>query len=109
MGLEPSVYGGGGSPSSADLPGEYSLGSLEKVSLDSAITDDEESEFGGSSSEDGDVNGETKAGSDSGTVTLARLESAPGWYTRDKNGGGCAEIKLNEEACEDGECGGGAV
>ena len=85
------------------------MGSLEEVSLVSAITDDEESGSSCSSSEDGGVNGKTKAGPDSGAVPLARLESAPVLYPRDKNGGGCAEIKLDEEACEDGECGGGAV
>lgn len=107
MGLDPSVYGGGGSPSSADFPGDSGFWSREKEALVSATKDEEGLGSRGSSS-----GGRTEVGAeaDSGgeKVTFPRLNAVAGAKTREEKGGGRDEEKL-EEASEYGECGGGGA
>mgnify|MGYP007098512517 CR=1 FL=1 len=109
MGLDPSVYGGGGSPSSTDFPDDSGFWSWEKEALVSATKDEEG--LGSRDSSSGGRGTETGAEADSGgeTVAFPRLNSVAGAKTRDEKGGGCDEEKLEEEASEMGECGGGGA
>lgn len=101
-GLDPSVYGGGGS-SSGDLPEESPFWSRESDALVSATIGDEGAGSSGSST----GGGRSRAGRevDLGSVTLARLGGA-GEKEREEKGGGGEKDELDEEAWE-GECGGG--
>ncbi|EAW10080.1 uncharacterized protein ACLA_045450 [Aspergillus clavatus NRRL 1] len=103
---QPSLYGGGGSPSSAAFP---DVSPFWKNALVSATIGDEESGCDGSSTSGGGAS--TGRDSDKGSVTrtFARFESITALKTSDEKGGGRDETKLEEEASEHGECGGGAV
>lgn len=104
-GLYPSVYGGGGSPSSLVFPGPSLLGSASEA-LVSATIDPEEVESRGSSG-----GGGAKAGRDPepDSETLGWVRSTEDEAKkREENGGGPTE-KEPEADASDGECGGGAV
>ncbi|PYI30453.1 hypothetical protein BP00DRAFT_319532, partial [Aspergillus indologenus CBS 114.80] len=104
----PSVYGGGGSPSSANFAEESDLMSRESEALTSATKD-----VDGSGLRCSSTRGVTRAGvraePDGVTGPFARLESDAAMKTRDEKGGGFDEKKLEVEASEQGEWGGGAV
>lgn len=105
-GLYPSVYGGGGSPSSVLFPSPSPLGS-EKEALVSATTEDEGAERRGSSRDGGGA----KAGAEvaPGSETLGWAQSIEGEAKkREEKGGGPTERELEADASDD-ECGGGAV
>lgn len=108
IGLDPSVYGGGGSPSSGDFPEDFPSWSRERDALVSATIDDDGSGWGYSSSRGG---GGPSTGRDGepDSETLGRLGSVAEGKKREEKGGGRENVELDEEASDDGECGGGAV
>jgi hypothetical protein len=97
IGLSPSVYGGGGSPSS-ELCSPF--GSRTKGDLFSATT----AEDGSGSSRPPSEGGETKAGGEaqpgSKAVGSGRWLSLIEGKTSDEKGGGQEEAKLEDEASE---------
>lgn len=90
MGLDPSVYGGGGSPSSVDFPCDSGFCSGVNADLVSATKGNGDgSGSRGSSSGDGETkDGGIGADEDSISAGLARSGSIPGTKSSDENGGG---------------------
>lgn len=112
-GLDPSVYGGGGSPSSALLLGHspfLSAGSAALVSTSAELGAVDENVFGGSNGGVG-----AKAGSETESVSVIdvfmRSKVFWGGKYRDENGGGRGGGGAEEDdgAKKMGECGGGSV
>ncbi len=112
-GLDPSVYGGGGSPSSALLLGHspfVSAGSAALVSTSAELGAVDENVFWGSNGGVG-----AKAGSETESVSVIdvfmRSKVFWGGKYRDENGGGRGGGGAEEDdgAKKMGECGGGSV
>lgn len=78
MGLDPSVYGGGGSPSSGAFPDDSPFLSFEKAAFVSATTVDVDDGSGGSSEGGVGAKEGSTAELDSVTVALTQLSSDSG-------------------------------
>jgi hypothetical protein len=103
MGLDPSVYGGGGS-SSGDFPDESPLSRERDVLVSSTIGDEGPSCEGSSTGGGGPSAGREV---DSGSVTLERSGAGSTAKDRDEKGGGLEKDELDEAS--EGECGGSAA
>ncbi|RMJ28312.1 hypothetical protein PHISP_00789 [Aspergillus sp. HF37] len=104
MGLDPSVYGGGGS-SSGDFPDDSPFWSRERDALVSLTIGDEGRSCEGSSTGGGGPSAGREV--DSGSVTLERSGAGSEAKERDEKGGGLEKDELDEAS--EGECGGSAA
>lgn len=109
IGLDPSVYGGGGSPSSEGFPEGSPFCSGEKDDLASATMSDCGDDSEGSSRGGGGAKAGIGADSDSVIVSLGRLASTEEVKKSDEKVGGFEDEEQDENASDGGEWVGGPV